>query len=78
MRGGLLSWELQLVQASAGLTPEAAAKALLSGGTPRILDIGCGGGEWCKAMKKLHPDWVIQGVDDVDRWSVSNSGLDYK
>jgi tRNA G46 methylase TrmB len=78
LSGRLMSWELKLRQGPAGLTPEAAAQALLADGIPRVLDIGCGTGDWCIAMKKQHQDWIVQGVDDVDRWSIARPGLDYK
>ncbi len=41
-------------------------------GPPRILEIGCGDGAWCFMVKKAHPDWIVEGLDDADHWSKSN------
>jgi hypothetical protein len=47
-------------------------------GPPRVLEIGCGDGAWCFMVKKAHPDWIVEGVDDADHWSKSKSGLNFR
>lgn len=34
---------------------------------PRILDVGCENGNWCIWIKKNHPDWNVEGLDDNPR-----------
>ena len=71
LSGRLMSWELKTAskQAAAEMTPEATFKVAVWDGPPRILDIGCDSGKWCFAVKKQHPDWIVEGLDDVDHWA---------
>lgn len=65
-----MSWELKTTANPAArmITPEAAFKIAVYDGPPRILDIGCDAGGWCMAVKKQHPDWIVEGIDDIGRW----------
>lgn len=47
-------------------------------GPPRVLEIGCADGAWCFSMKKDHPDWIIEGLDDNDRWSATRPEIKLK
>lgn len=40
-----------------------------------VLDIGCADGRWVNRIKKEYPDWIVEGVDDVDQWSNSFEGI---
>jgi hypothetical protein len=35
-------------------------------------------GGWCFEMKNKHPDWVIEGVDDTNRWSCDDANADLR
>lgn len=45
---------------------------------PRVLEIGCGHGDWCFQIKDAHPEWVVEGVDDVDTWSATFPSIEIK
>lgn len=73
LSGRLMSWELktvpkQNIPAGAPKPSQAEFKVPIYDGPPRILDIGCDTGEWSFAVKRQHPDWIVEGVDDVNRW----------
>lgn len=71
LSGRLMSWELKTIpkqNVGPENPPQAAFKVPVYDGPTRILDIGCDTGDWSFAVKKQHPDWIIDGVDDVNRW----------
>jgi len=76
LSGRLMSWELKTTsrQAVTEMLPDEAFKVAVFDGLPRILDIGCDAGNWCFAVKKQHPDWIVEGVDDVNRWDEAHGG----
>lgn len=43
-------------------------------GPPRVLDIGCGDGRWCKKTKIQYPEWIVEGVDEIDQWTKLGDG----
>jgi hypothetical protein len=69
LSGRLMSWELKTTS-----SPEAAFNVAVYDGPPRVLDIGCDTGNWCFAVKKLHPDWIVEGIDDVNYWDDKHGG----
>lgn len=76
-----MSWELKTAPKQippAENPPQTTFKVPIFDGPPRILDIGCDEGQWCFALKKQHPDWIVEGLDDVNRWAGSRNGNDIK
>ncbi len=51
------------------LPPDASNSLFVYRGPPRVLEIGCGDGAWCFRVKEAHPDWIIEGLDEIDYWS---------
>lgn len=75
----LLSWEYSpFPLGPLPATPEGLQMTLVYDGPPRVLEIGCGDGSWCFASKERHPDWIIEGVDDVDHWTQAWPDLAFK
>jgi|ERR1700733_15847468 hypothetical protein len=73
LSGRLMSWELKTIAAKqypVTNTMGGGFKVAVYDGPPRILDIGCDGGKWCFALKKQHPDWIVEGVDDDKHWAL--------
>lgn len=70
LSGRLMSWELKTASKQSGAEmPGATFKVAVYDGPTRILDIGCDAGGWCFAVKKQHPDWIVEGIDDINRWA---------
>ena len=44
-------------------------------GPPRVLEIGCGDGNWCFKVKSEQPDWIVEGIDDTDHWLCTNENV---
>jgi hypothetical protein len=60
------------------LPPDGLQNLCVYRGPPRVLEIGCGDGSWCFMVKKAHPDWIVEGLDDADHWSKSKLGVNYR
>jgi len=37
-------------------------------GQPRVLELGCGDGNWCIRFKNENPNWLVDGIDDTNHW----------
>ncbi|TVY91266.1 hypothetical protein LAWI1_G003407 [Lachnellula willkommii] len=35
---------------------------------PRVLELGCGDGNWCIQFKNQNPSWIVDGIDDTNHW----------
>jgi tRNA G46 methylase TrmB len=68
MEDRVSSWEYQPRPVD-NMTPDELQKVRVYTGPARILEIGCANGAWCFKMKEDYPDWIIEGLDDVDHWS---------
>lgn len=60
------------------LPPDGPRSLSVYKGPPRVLEIGCGDGAWCFLLKKLHPEWIVEGLDDVDYWSKSKPFVNFR
>lgn len=76
LSGRLTSWELKTSPIRDETLPKAPFKVAVYDGPTRVLDIGCDAGGWCYAIKKQHPDWIVEGLDDIARW-VQERGKTY-
>ena len=56
-------------------TPDETPIIAIYNGPPRVLEIGCGDGNWCFRSKKKYPEWIVEGVDDADHWSCQNENI---
>src|SRR4051812_47021091 len=77
LSGLLLSWDYK-PNSTKPVTPDGVNKITVFDGPPRVLDIGCDTGKWCFIMKEQHRNWIIEGVDDVDRWTKEHVGVKLK
>ena len=44
-------------------------------GQPRVLELGCGDGNWCMRFKKQNPNWLVDGIDDTNHWMCYHKDL---
>lgn len=59
-------WALRKL--SAPLSPRLETSPPVYTGPPRVLEIGCGDGDWCFKVKNQEPDWIVEGIDDTNHW----------
>jgi len=69
-----LSWRLN----SSEVTAELKHNITIFKGPPRLLDVGCGDGHWCLCVKKQHPEWIIEGLDDTNHWECVHKDTNFK
>lgn len=78
----LSQWDLDSTDfidcSSSGSPGTTTHNALVYHGPPRVLNIGCDDGKWCIRAKETHPNWIVEGIDDADRWSKLSPHLDLK
>ena len=74
----LSSWDYADFPMSPNVETPEHQTTLVYSGPPRVLEIGCGNGAWCFASKERHPEWIIEGVDDADHWSVARPDLTFR
>jgi tRNA G46 methylase TrmB len=37
-------------------------------GQPRVLELGCGDGNWCIRFENENPNWLVDDIDDTNHW----------
>ncbi|KAI9732260.1 MAG: hypothetical protein M1818_007579 [Claussenomyces sp. TS43310] len=75
------SWNYMPVepQSAPGLTPDGKFCSVpVYNGPPRILDVGCGDGDWCCWIKLAHPDWCVEGLDDSACWLIGREDAQFR
>lgn len=45
---------------------------------PQVLELGCSDGRWCFKLKTENPGWIVEGLDDTDRWSYVERDTAYR
>jgi tRNA G46 methylase TrmB len=73
-KGRLFSWDFT-PKTPVEMSPEEVHSLYTYKGPSRVLEIGCGDGEWCFRVKEEHQDWIVEGLDDADHWTKKHHGV---
>jgi hypothetical protein len=76
-KGRLFSWDFT-PKTPHGESPEEVHNVRVYKGPSRVLEMGCGDGEWCLKVKADYPDWIVEGLDDVDHWSKKHPEMKFR
>lgn len=76
-KGRLFSWDFT-PKSPHETSPEESLNVRVYKGPSRVLEIGCGDGDWCCRVKSAHPDWIVDGLDDADHWSKKHPGKKFR
>jgi len=76
----LLSWDFKGAYSTPKQvpTPEEPESIAVYHGPPRVLEIGCSDGSWCFKIKKLQPEWIVEGVDDSNHWACVHQDIKFR
>ena len=44
----------------------------------RVLELGCGDGNWCIQFKNENSSWVVDGIDDTNHWKCVHKDLAFR
>ena len=73
-----LSWRFNASEVTSEVTTELKDNIVVFKGPPRLLDICCSDGHWCLAVKKEHPEWIVEGLDDSNHWECVHKDVNFK